>query len=163
VVEHLEAVPRPYLGQKACEKYRKKKLVPGVLKGLGSGYFDVPIAVRISDLVSFRDRGGFLNREYKLVRCSHPCTSCHVVRARRECDGVCVYAVQFTLTLTHTCGASQIFENQIKYVKPVDLILDQTSMAPEHIVLQAHHLLLPRSKPPGGPMSNQITCLKTLI
>lgn len=67
VVEHLEAVPRPFLGQKACDKYRKRGLVPGVLKGLGAGYFDIPIALRISDLVSFRERGGFLNREYKLV------------------------------------------------------------------------------------------------
>jgi len=78
VVEHLEAVPRPFLGQKACDKYRKRGLVPGVLKGLGAGYFDIPIALRISDLVSFRERGGFLNREYKLVRLLLPsCSSCN--------------------------------------------------------------------------------------
>jgi ribosomal protein L25 (general stress protein Ctc) len=102
VVEYLEAVPRPYLGQKACMKYRKQNLVPGVLKGLGSGYFDIPIAVRVADLVSFRERGGFLQKEYKLI-----------------------------------------IENKIKYVKPVDLILDQVTMTPEHIVLQEISELTP--------------------
>lgn len=129
VVEHLEAVPRPFLGQKACDKYRKRGLVPGVLKGLGAGYFDIPIALRISDLVSFRERGGFLNREYKLVRLLIPSRSSSA-RARVQ-HARCVPGY------SHRDALAQIIENKIKYVKPVDIVLDPTSMAPEHIVLQA--------------------------
>ncbi len=66
-VEYLEAEFRPYLGKRACQLYRKKNLVPGLLKGVGPGHFDVPIAVRLADLASFRDRGTFTGREYKMV------------------------------------------------------------------------------------------------
>ncbi|KAL6066018.1 hypothetical protein QOT17_001808 [Balamuthia mandrillaris] len=62
----VEAYSKIESGKIHCEQYRKKGLIPGVIRA-GLGQPDIPLLLPLRELVSYRSRGGFMWREYNLL------------------------------------------------------------------------------------------------